>query len=314
MKFKDMQELGARLEARFPAAWAGRYHLATFVLLFLVFFAINQHLLKLSETLRQTLDASPLAHTAYSGAVVHLFPPKLEVRDVALVGLVMRGAVLRFDKLTIRPVLWRYFTGKSAMRITAITGSGFATLDVVAGSSSDFSRSSLALRLENLPLRTLETLEQFDPGIDGAVSAQLSGNVVWINADRLLIPRDCDLVANGRITLVSASNGLAALAFERFRNATLHFDLTVSDRVAAIHRMDFTGQSYYAAIGGRALIDWRNVANSELNLTAEISADPERIAPALLMDDGARQRLEQGQTLPFALQGTLGNRHMQPMF
>jgi hypothetical protein len=143
---------------------------------------------------------------------------------------------------------------------------------------------------------------------------QVSGKASWTNAAGLLIPRDCDLTANGRIILASARNGLEGLTFERFRNGVSHFDLTVSGRVVAIRRMDFTDQSCRAALSGRALIDWRNAADSELNLAVEVKAAPEHIMPALLLNDGARQRLGQGQSLPFALQGTLGNVRLKPVF
>lgn len=279
MKLGNMQGLCARLEARFPSLWKSRFHLVAFILMFLIFFAINQLLLKLPETLRQTLNASPLAHhVAYSDAVIHIFPPKLEIKDVVFVDPALRNVALRFDKLTIRPELWRFFTGKAAMRVTALTGAGVATLDGLTGGSFDFSSASFTLDMENMPLPILEALEQFAP-----------------DAVRLLIPRDCDLAANGRIILAPAHNGLAALTFERVR-------------------MNSADQSCYAALSGRTLINRRNVADSELNLTVEVKTGPEHITPALLMNDEVRQRLEQGKSLPFALQGTLRNVRMRPVF
>jgi hypothetical protein len=163
-----------------------------------------------------------------------------------------------------------------------------------------------------MPLRVLEALSQYDPDIDGAVSARVHGEARWIRAAGLFIPRDCDLAAEGRIVLPSARNGLAALSFERFRNGVFHFDLVVAGRVATIRRMDFTDQSCSAVVSGKALIDWRNVADSELNLTAQAKARPEHIHPALMTEE-LRRRLELGQSLPFLLQGTLSNVQMKPV-
>ena len=309
-----IQELAVHLEARFPAVWEKRVQLAAFALLFLIFFIINLQLLKLPETLRRTLNASPLAHVAYTDATIRIFPPALELKDAALGGPALRGAVLRFDTLTIRPILWRFFTGKAAIRATALAGGGSATLDAATGGAFDFTFTSFGLRLNNMPLRVLEALEQYDPDIDGAVSVQVRGETRWINAAGLLIPRDTEMTASGRIHLASARNGLAALTFDRFRNGMFHFDLAVSGRVATIQRMDFTEQSCSAVVSGRALIDWRNVANSELNLTAEVKARPEYITPVLLMNADVRQSLEQGQSLPFVLQGALNSVHMRPVF
>ena len=312
MKLKAIQELGERLNARFPSLWEYRLRLAVCILMFLIFFGIHRQALRFPETLRNALNASSLVHVSYSNAVMHIFPPELEISGATLGGPALRGAVLRFDKVTVRPLFWRLLTVRAGMRLTALAGAGSATLEAATGVSFDFTRTSFSLDMENMPLRVLEALEQFDPDADGAVSAQARGEIRWIDAAGLIIPRDCEIEANGRITLPSARNGLAALTFERFRNGVFHFDLAVSGRVATIRRMDFTDQSCGAALSGKAVIDWRNVADSELNLTAEAKAKPEYITPAL-MNEELRRRLEQGQSLPFVIQGTLSNVQMKPV-
>jgi hypothetical protein len=46
MNLKNVRELGAHLASRFPALWEYRFHLAAFVLLFLIFFIVNLRLLE----------------------------------------------------------------------------------------------------------------------------------------------------------------------------------------------------------------------------------------------------------------------------
>lgn len=306
MKFGGLRDLGARWGGRVPGIRAIRSYLIVFIVLFLVFFVINQQLLTLPDRLRRMLGALPLEYVAYSDMTVHIFPPELEIKDVALVAPRRGEVLLRLETLMIRPELWQLLSGKAVLRATARSGEGSATLDVATGGSFDVSAIAVTLRVQNMPLHILGPLERFDPDIEGALSALVTGAI------GLPLSRQCDLTVNGRVTLASARNAVSELTVERFRNGAIDFDIAVSGSEAAIRRVTFSDEACSAVLGGTARINWRNPPSSQVDLSGEVKARPQDVAPALLMDARARQRLELGQFLPLAIKGTVSDARITP--
>ena len=305
MKFGRLNELGARIETRFPFLWTGRRYLAVFIPLFLIFFAINHVMLKIPETLNRALSASPLTHLAYSDVTVLLFPPRLEIMNATLVDPNQHEVVVRFDSLTVRPELLQLITGSAALHITALAGEGSATLDV-ASDSFAFSSIVFDLNLEKMPLNLMESLALFDPDVNGTVTATISGKT---GPD---LSRSFDLNAKGRVTLASLRNTMAELTLDRFRNGMANFDLTVTGRDAVV-RMDFTEQACSATLSGKMQLDWNDLDASKLDLKLDLKTTPEHVQPALLIHPRMRYRMEQGQPLPFTLQGPLGKAQLTPV-